>query len=151
MNMLVRGRIRDGKWVDQQVIWQSDRKFYGLNPDLGAGGRIAFDGAGHVFVSVGVKGSDIYTGIQDLGNPWGKVHRLRDDGRIPADNPFASTPGALPTVWTYGHRSPQGLEWRPETGELWGTEMGPRGGDEVNRLLPGRNYGWPLHSKGVNY
>ena len=148
MNKLVRGRIRDGAWIDEEVIWQSDIKFYGTSPDIGAGGRVAFDGEGHVFLSIGI-GVDNHTGIQDLTTPWGKMHR--DDGRIPIDNPFIDVAGAIPSIWTYGHRSPQGLEFRQETGELWGTEMGPRGGDEINRLLPGKNYGWPLYSKGLNY
>jgi len=100
---------------------------------------------------VGIKGFDNHTGIQDLKFPWGKIHRIFDDGRIPDDNPFTGVDGALKSIWTYGHRSPQGLEYNFQTGDLWGTEMGPRGGDEVNRLLPGRNYGWPLYSKGQNY
>jgi glucose/arabinose dehydrogenase len=151
MNKLVRGRIVDGNWVDEEVIWQTDIKFYGTTPDIGAGGRLAFDDEGYVFFSVGIKGFDNHSGIQDLGTPWGKIHRIRDDGRLPEDNPFVEVAGALPSIWTYGHRSPQGLEFRRETNELWGTEMGPRGGDEINRLLPGHNYGWPLYSKGVNY
>ena len=110
--------------------------------------ELHFDGEGHVFLSIGI-GVDNHTGIQDLTTPWGKMHR--DDGRIPIDNPFIDVAGAIPSIWTYGHRSPQGLEFRQETGELWGTEMGPRGGDEINRLLPGKNYGWPLYSKGLNY
>jgi len=150
MNKLVRGRIEAGKWVDEEVIWQSDVRFYGSIPDIGAGGRIAFDGEGHVYLSVGL-GVDNHTGIQDLRTPWGKIHRVQEDGRMPTDNPFIGVEGAQPSIWTYGHRSPQGLEYRQETGELWGTEMGPRGGDEVNRLLPGKNYGWPLYSKGLNY
>jgi glucose/arabinose dehydrogenase len=150
MNKLVRGRITDGTWVDEQIIWQADLKFYGSVPDIGAGGRITFDEEGHVFLSVGL-GVDNHTGVQDLRTPWGKMHRVLDDGRIPSDNPFIDVEGAIPTIWTYGHRSPQGLEFRRATGELWGTEMGPRGGDEINRLLPGKNYGWPLYSKGVNY
>lgn len=150
LNRLIRGRIRDGEWVDEEVIWEADVRYYGPAPDIGAGGRIAFDGAGHVFLSVGL-GVDNHTGIQDLATPWGKIHRVHDDGRIPVDNPFMATEGAFKSIWTYGHRSPQGLEFRRETGELWGTEHGPRGGDEVNRLLRGRNYGWPLYSKGVNY
>ena len=92
-----------------------------------------------------------YRGVQDLGAPDGKIHRMHDDGRVPTDNPFVGHPDAIPTIWTYGHRSPQGLEYNTAWGELWGTEMGPRGGDEVNRLLPGHNYGWPLTSKGVHY
>ena len=136
---------------------------YTSMPDVGAGGRIAFDDQGHVFLSIGMKGGSNYEGIQDLSLPYGKIHRVNDDGSVPADNPFvvelgtpiASSPGqpadAMQTIWTYGHRSPQGLEFNHLTGELWGSEMGPRGGDEVNLLLPGRNYGWPLTSKGVDY
>ncbi|MCB1685688.1 MAG: PQQ-dependent sugar dehydrogenase [Pseudomonadales bacterium] len=151
MNKLIRGRIADGEWLDEEVIWQSPIQYYGSVPDIGAGGRISFDGHGHVFFSVGVKGIDNHTGIQDLATPWGKIHRVNDDGTIPLDNPFMDTPGAMKSIWSYGHRSPQGLEYRQATGELWGTEMGPRGGDEVNRLLPGHNYGWPLTSRGLNY
>jgi len=113
-----------------------------------AGGRIAFDPDGYVFLSVGYKSDD---GIQDLASPHGKIHRLHDDGRVPADNPFVDVPGALPSIWSYGHRSPQGLEFDARSGRLWGTEHGPRGGDELNLLLPGRNYGWPLFSNGQNY
>jgi glucose/arabinose dehydrogenase len=104
-----------------------------------------------VFVSVGIKGAGEQDGIQDLATPYGKIHRVRDDGRIPEDNPFVGRAGAMPSIWTYGHRSPQGLEVDPRTGELWGTEMGQRGGDEVNHLRPGRNYGWPLTSRGLKY
>lgn len=151
MNRLVRGRIRDGAWVDQEVIWKAAPETYTPTPDMAAGGRIAFDPRGYVFISIGMKGWDNHTGIQDLSLPYGKIHRVWDDGRIPDDNPFVDTPGALPSIWTYGHRSPQGLEFDPETGRLWGTEMGPRGGDEINLLRPGLNYGWPLTSKGVDY
>jgi glucose/arabinose dehydrogenase len=151
MNMLVRGHIRDGEWVDQQTIWRTDIENYTGMVDMAAGGRITFDGKGHVFISIGLKGGSEFAGVQDLGLPYGKIHRVNDDGSIPADNPFIKTPGALPSIWTYGHRSPQGLEFNRRTGKLWETEMGQRGGDEVNLLLPGRNYGWPLYSKGVTY
>ena len=150
MNRLVRGRIRGGQWVDEQVIWSVPQEFYTRAPDVGAGGRLAFAPSGYVFVSVGIKGG-YYEGIQDLRTPYGKIHRVRDDGRIPEDNPFAGQPGAMPSIWTYGHRSPQGLEFDDRTGELWGSEMGPRGGDELNHLRPGKNYGWPLTSKGMDY
>jgi glucose/arabinose dehydrogenase len=83
--------------------------------------------------------------------PWGKIHRVNDDGSIPEDNPFADRDDVYRSIYTYGHRSPQGLEFDFETGELWGSEHGPRGGDELNLLLPGRNYGWPLYSLGLNY
>ena len=151
MNRLVRGRISDGEWVDEETIWKADIESYSSASDIAAGGRIAFDPEGFVFISVGIKGTGVAGGIQDLGTPYGKTHRVHDDGRIPQDNPFVGNEDAGNTIWTYGHRSPQGLEFNVWTGQLWGTEHGPRGGDEVNLLLPGRNYGWPLYSKGQNY
>lgn len=159
MAKLVRARIQDGKWIDQETLWEVDKEMYTAIPDVSVGGRICFDGAGHIFFSVGGKqfsfvpqgNMEAYVGIQDLSQPYGKVYRIHDDGRIPEDNPFVNTPGAIPSIWTYGHRSPQGLEYDPATGQLWETEMGPRGGDEVNLLEPGKNYGWPLYSKGLNY
>ena len=150
MNKLIRGRIRDGEWVDEQVIWSTPVENYTGIPDMAAGGRVAFDGKGHVFISIGIKASE-FAGIQDLALPYGKIHRLNDDGSIPTDNPFVKVPGALPSIWTYGHRSPQGLEFNRKTRQLWETEMGQRGGDEVNLLSPGKNYGWPLVSKGITY
>jgi glucose/arabinose dehydrogenase len=151
MNRVIRGRIRNGQWVDEQIIWQADIETYTDTSDLAAGGRLAFDDAGNVYFSVGMKAALDFLGIQDLSLPYGKIHRVRDDGGIPDDNPFVNTPGAMKSIWTYGHRSVQGLEWNTRTGEMWSTEMGPRGGDELNRLLPGRNYGWPLFTSGVNY
>jgi glucose/arabinose dehydrogenase len=151
MNRLIRGRIRDGAWVDQEILWQADLEAYTNTSDLAAGGRIAFDDQGFVYISVGMKAPLDYQGIQDLGLPYGKVHRLHDDGRIPADNPFVDRPGALASTYTYGHRSLQGLEFNPQTRELWSTEMGLRGGDELNRLVPGGNYGWPVFTTGINY
>jgi glucose/arabinose dehydrogenase len=111
---------------------------------------------GHVYISVGIK--DMY-GPQDLDNPNGKIHRIKDDGRIPPDNPYVVSVNASSeeisftrqTTWTYGHRSPQGLEWNYLRGRMWDAEMGPRGGDEINELLPGKNYGWPYHSLGLEY
>jgi glucose/arabinose dehydrogenase len=151
MVALVRGRIEDGQWVDEETIWRTDIEHYNFIPDMAAGGRIAFDDDGHVFLTVGIKGGSEFAGIQDLGLPYGKIHRLDDDGGLPADNPFVGTPGALASVFSYGHRSPQGLEFNRETRQLWGTEMGQRGGDEVNLIAPGRNYGWPLVSNGMKY
>jgi glucose/arabinose dehydrogenase len=151
MNKLVRGRIVNGEWIDQETIWSADIETYTPMPDMGTGGRIAFDDAGHVYISVGIKGAGEHVGVQDLKMPYGKIHRINDDGSIPADNPFVGVADALPSIWTYGHRSPQGLEFDRETRQLWETEMGQRGGDEVNHLLPGKNYGWPLYSKGLKY
>lgn len=148
MNALMRGRIKDGHWVDQEILWAPGEETYGPITDVAAGGRIAFDPEGFVYISVGMKNS---SGTQDLAWPGGKIHRLHDDGRIPTDNPFFNHPTAYKTIWSYGHRSPQGLEFSASRGELWGTEHGPRGGDEINLLKPGRNYGWPLYSLGQNY
>jgi glucose/arabinose dehydrogenase len=151
MVSLIRGRIEDGSWVDQETIWRTDIERYTPMPDMAAGGRIAFDGEGHVFLSIGIKENSEFGGVQDLSQPYGKILRLHDDGTVPDDNPFAGTANALGAIWTYGHRSPQGLEFDRATGRLWETEMGQRGGDEVNLLRPGRNYGWPLISKGMKY
>lgn len=151
MNKVIRGRIRDGQWMDEQTIWSVDKELYSPIPDMAAGGRLAFDGKGHLFFSVGIKGNSETDGIQDLGKPFGKIHRINDDGSIPKDNPFAGRKGALGSIWSYGHRTPEGLEFNRSTGELWETEMGQRGGDEVNLLKAGRNYGWPLYSKGLGY
>jgi len=151
MNRLVRGRIKDGAWVDEEIIWQAAPETYTNTSDLAAGGRIAFDNEGNVYISIGMKDALDFMGIQDLSLPYGKIHRIHGDGQIPADNPFVGRVDALGSTWTYGHRSVQGLELNPQTGELWNTEMGPRGGDELNRLIPGGNYGWPVFTSGVNY
>lgn len=151
MNKLVRGRIRDGVWEDEQVIWQANINTYTMMPEIAAGGRITFDDRGYVYFSVGMKGPLEHIGVQDLSLPYGKIMRLHDDGRVPADNPYVNTPDALPEIWSFGHRNPQGLDYDVRRGQLWSTEMGPRGGDEINLIKPGLNYGWPLTSKGVNY
>ncbi|MGH9809967.1 MAG: PQQ-dependent sugar dehydrogenase, partial [Terriglobia bacterium] len=151
MTALIRGRIKNGEWVDQQSIWHTDIENYTAMPDMTAAGRITFDGKGHVFMSIGIKDNSEFAGVQDLRLPYGKVLRVNDDGSIPADNPFVHVPGALASIWTYGHRSPQGLEFNRATKQLWETEMGQRGGDEVNLLVAGKNYGWPLDSKGLKY
>lgn len=150
MTRVLRGRIEDGAWVDEEVIWNVPEDLYTAMPDIGAGGRIAFDPDGYLYFSIGIKGG-YFEGVQDLATPYGKIMRVHDDGRIPSDNPFVDDPRAMASIWTYGHRSPQGLEFEPVSRQLWGTEMGPRGGDEVNHLQPGRNYGWPLYSLGVDY
>ncbi len=149
MTRLVRGRIRNGAWVDERPVWTADHASYTQETDLVAGGRIAFDTSGHVFLTVGMKNNN--KGVQDLGKPWGKIHRVWDDGRMPRDNPFVHTPGALKSIWSYGHRNPQGLVYDAMTHDLWSSEHGPRGGDEINLILSGHNYGWPLTSLGANY
>lgn len=125
------------------------------------GGRIVFDGNGHLFLSIGDRQApprgDLETHpAQDLSNHHGVVVRLNEDGSVPSDNPFVGEggvgqAGALPEIWSYGHRNPQGMALHPATGELWSTEHGPQGGDELNRVQAGLNYGWPVVGYGVNY
>jgi glucose/arabinose dehydrogenase len=116
------------------------------------GSRLVFDGAGNLFITLGERQQERFRGqAQDLGSHLGKVVRIRPDGSVPAGNPFASTAGALPEIWTYGHRNVQAAAINPATGELWTIEHGPRGGDEVNIDRPGLNFGWPLVSYGINY
>ncbi len=147
MTTIVRGRIKEGKWVDQQVLFHAKpSQFYPTNIHYGS--RFVFDRHGHLFYSIGDRGHD--TEAQDLSLPNGKIHRINDDGSM-ADNPFASRAGALASIWSYGHRNPQGLAIHPVTGKLWSTEHGPIGGDELNRIEPGRNYGWPVITSGMTY
>jgi glucose/arabinose dehydrogenase len=145
---IVRGRIRNGHWVDQQVIYQSPAALY-VADNTHFGSRFLFDTKGHVFFTIGDRGT--MADAQKLTSPNGKIHRLYDDGRVPEDNPFVGTPGALGMIWSYGNRNVQGLAWHPLTGELWATEHGPRGGDELNVIEKGHNYGWPIITYGINY
>ncbi|MDA9367447.1 PQQ-dependent sugar dehydrogenase [Gammaproteobacteria bacterium] len=151
MNKVVRGRIEGDQWVDQETIIEFDFESYQIGSDIGAGGRVAFDQEGHLFFSIGARSPNTMSGVQDLALPWGKIHRVNLDGSIPEDNPYVGDVSALDSIWSRGHRSPQGLEINPLNGDLWSTEMGPRGGDELNIIGPGNNYGWPLHSLGINY
>ena len=155
MLKVVRGRINDNLWTDVETILSFPPRYYTTMPDTAIGGRLAFDNQGHLHVSLGMKNPTALES-QDLDIPHGKTHRVMDDGQIPPDNPFVistgtNTASSRETIWTYGHRSPHGLEWNPRTGTVWNTEMGPRGGDEVNELIPGENYGWPYHSLGLEY
>lgn len=113
------------------------------------GSRIAFDRAGLMYVTTGERYSK--PRAQDLGDLGGKVVRLRDDGSVPPDNPFVGRPGVRPEIFTWGHRNPQGLAVHPESGKVWEVEHGPRGGDELNVLKPGANYGWPKATGGIDY
>lgn len=122
------------------------------------GSRIAFDGSNHLYLSIGEGGPGTYggpntinTNAQNGASSWGKVHRMNDDGSIPSDNPVITGNTEPTTVYTLGHRNPQGLAINPETGELWEAEHGPMGGDEINIIMKGANYGWPVYSIGLNY
>jgi glucose/arabinose dehydrogenase len=113
--------------------------------------RITFGGDGRLYMTVSAGGDETLTSSQDFGTYAGKVVRLNDDGTIPADNPFIGRAGVLPGIFTLGHRNGHGLQVNPETGELWATEQGPNGGDEINILRAGANYGWPVVSYGRAY
>lgn len=120
------------------------------------GSRLAFDRNGHLFVTVGDRmvpptGNLEAHPAQDISNHHGTINRLHDDGRVPTDNPFVGRSGARPEIWSYGHRNAQGLIVHPETGDVWATEHGPQGGDELNLIQKGKNYGWPVVGFGVNY
>ena len=146
MTVVVRGRIRDGAWVDQSDIFRAGQEHYNVDDYSHYGCRFLFDRSGHLFFTIGDRGKA--QEAQDLRSPLGKIHRVLDDGRIPPDNPFVNQPGAWPSVWSYGHRHVQGLQFHPVTGRLWATEHGPRGGDELNQVERGHNYGWPVISYG---
>ncbi|MBN2814722.1 MAG: PQQ-dependent sugar dehydrogenase [Bacteroidales bacterium] len=144
---IMRARLEGNKLADQQVL------FKGI-PDTDRGHhfgcKLAFDGKGHLFFGIGERGQH-FDFPQKLDNANGKIHRINDDGTIPPDNPFVNIPGALPSIYSYGHRNPQGTVIHPVTGEIWVTEHGPKGGDEINLVKPGKNYGWPVISYGINY
>lgn len=143
---MIRGRIKDNKWVDQETVYQAPpERYYASNAHYGL--RFIFDRQNHLFFTIGDRQHS--TLAQDISQPLGKIFRVMDDGSVPPDNPFVRQPGALGIVWSYGHRNPEGLAYHPVTGKLWETEHGPRGGDEVNIIYPGHNYGWPVVSFGI--
>jgi aldose sugar dehydrogenase len=155
---LIRGRLRNNAWIDSQVL-----AHFAIESTATA--RLVFDSARYLYLSTSseagineARGTAPFTlkellssAPQDLKDPQGKILRLRDDGTVPVDNPFVHTTGALGAIWSYGHRNPQGLAIDPLTGWLWSAEQGPRGGDELNWIRPGHNYGWPVISYGTRY
>ncbi len=150
---VIRGRYENGRLSNVQEIFEASL----WSPGRGHhGSRLAFDKAGFLFITLGDRqvpseGDLAAHPSQMLNTHHGKVIRLHDDGRVPTDNPFVAREGALPQTWTYGHRNVQGLAVHPVTGDVFITEHGPQGGDEVNVLQAGRNYGWPVIGFGVNY
>ena len=155
MVRVVRGRLVENRWEDQEVVWSVHKDNYTVVPDGVAGGRLAFDGVGDLYVTVG--GKSTYDNLHVMDTPYGKIHRARGDGGVPTDNPFwkseqeRTESSARNTVWSYGHRTTQGLSTDPRTGLIWASEMGPRGGDEINKIQRGGNYGWPLYTNGLDY
>lgn len=144
---VVRGRIKEYAWVDEETIFEVPLEFQS-SAGTHFGSRFVFQD-GYLFFGIGDRGA--MNMAQDLSRPNGKIHRIHDDGRVPVDNPFVNTPKAYPTIWTYGNRNPQGLELNPWTGDIWESEHGPRGGDEINLIERGVNYGWPVITYGINY
>jgi len=145
--VIVRGKInKKNEWTEQQVIFRSPAELY-VSSGVHFGSRFTWDREGHLFFTLGERGT--MQNAQDLKNGLGKIHRVNDDGSVPKDNPFVNTPGADATIWSYGHRNPEGLAWEPSTGRLWESEHGPTGGDEINIIEKGHNYGWGVASKGI--
>ena len=143
---LARGRLDGYSLTDVRVLFRALPKSFGGRH---FGGRVVFDGNGHVFLTLGDRGNR--PSAQDLGNHAGSVIRLTEDGGVPRDNPFRSMAGARPEIYTVGNRNVQGAAINPRTGELWTHEHGPQGGDEVNIIRAGVNYGWPVITYGRNY
>ena len=145
---LIRAKLVNNSLVNSQIIFRPEEKYF-TKRSLHFGSRIVFDDKGFIFFCIGDRGDrDL---AQNLDMPNGKMYRIRDDGTIPIDNPFYYTKGAIKSIWSYGHRNPQGLAIHPSTRQLWEAEHGPRGGDEVNIILRGHNYGWPVITYGKNY
>lgn len=148
---LARGRFENDRLTGVEQLFESVSRGRGHY-----GAKIAFDKNGFLFLTLGDRqvapeGDLEAHPAQDLSNHHGAIVRLHDDGRVPADNPFVNQAGAKPEIWSYGHRNVQGIAVHPETGDVWANEHGPQGGDEINRIQRGVNYGWPVVGFGVNY
>jgi glucose/arabinose dehydrogenase len=144
--VLARGKLDENKLTAVEEIFQA---VPALDSKLHFGSRIAFDGRGHVFVSIGER--DERKNAQDLNVHLGKVIRLNEDGTVPKDNPFVGQKDKRPEIWSYGHRNPQGLWFDRTSNQLYESEHGPRGGDEINKIEAGKNYGWPVITHGKEY
>lgn len=150
---VIRARIDDNALVDIEEIFEADAW---SNSAGHYGGRIAFDDEGYMFVSSGERMAPSVPPLdqhpaQQADNHFGVIVRLHDDGSVPDDNPFVGNPALSPEIWSYGHRNPQGLVYDAESDMLWSTEHAPQGGDELNLIQPGKNYGWPVIGYGANY
>jgi aldose sugar dehydrogenase len=144
---ILRARLKDQKLIDQQIIFTGE-PFTDRGHHFGC--KLAFDNKGNLYFGIGDRGQH-FDFPQKLDNHNGKIHRIKDDGSIPSDNPFVKIKGTKPSIYSYGHRNPQGTAIHPLTGEIWVSEHGPKGGDELNNVKPGLNYGWPVISYGINY
>jgi len=140
-------QLENNALVNTKLLYKGD-----FNTKKGQhwGSRISFDNAGHLYFSIGDRGNR-EVNPQDITRDGGKIYRLNLDGSIPADNPFIHLSNSRSAIYSYGHRNPQGMVTHPETGEIWTHEHGPRGGDEINIIKAGKNYGWPIITYGINY
>jgi glucose/arabinose dehydrogenase len=146
VTVLARAKLNDNKLINWQDLLETHSA---TNTTRHFGSRITFDESGHVYFGVGDRG--VRPNAQDLTNHAGTVIRLKRNGSVPTDNPFVSQANALPEIWSYGHRNPQGIAYDTAHQRLWLIEHGPRGGDEINLVLAGQNYGWPVISYGKEY
>jgi len=144
---VMRARLKGTSLTDHELLFkaqpETDKRYH-------YGCKLEFDKDGYLYFSVGDRGNRDHN-PQRLDNDCGKIHRIHDDGRIPSDNPFYGKKGVQASIYSYGHRNPQGVCMHPVTGRIWTDEHGPKGGDEINLIEPGKNYGWPLISFGINY
>lgn len=145
---IMRARLEGNTLTDQKDIFVA-RPYSKTQHHYGS--RMQFGKDGYLYFSVGERGNEKVNPQQIKGNDLGKVHRIKSDGSIPADNPFVKIAGAEASIYSYGHRNPQGMAIHPVTGKIWVNEHGPRGGDEINIIEPGKNYGWPVITYGINY
>ncbi len=144
---IMRAKLIDNKLVNQKVLYKA---MPNTKKGQHFGSRLEFDRDGYLYFSIGDRGNRDEN-PQDIKRDGGKIYRINDDGSIPTDNPFYNTKGAKKAVYSYGHRNPQGMAIHPETGKIWVHEHGPKGGDEINIIKAGKNYGWPKITYGINY
>lgn len=144
---IARAKLQDNSLTNFEVLYKAEP-----NSRRGQhfGSRLVFDNAGFLYFTIGDRGSRD-TNPQDITRDCGKIYRIKDDGSIPSDNPFVDQPKAKHVIFSYGHRNPQGMTLHPKTGHIWTHEHGPKGGDEINIIESGKNYGWPVISYGINY
>ena len=145
---IYRYKLQNDNLIDKKIIFKTNNKFYSRS-NIHYGIRMVFDKQGFIYFSIGDRGNR--NQAQSLNYPNGKIHRLNDDGSIPMDNPFINVKNAIKSIWTYGNRNPQGLAIHPISEIIFESEHGPRGGDELNILFSGNNYGWPEITYGKNY
>lgn len=144
---IMRCKLKKNTLIEKQLLYKA---LPNSKKGQHFGARLEFDNNGYLYFSIGDRGSRDKN-PQDVTKDGGKIYRIHDDGLIPDDNPFVNKAGAKKAIYSYGHRNPQGMIKHPKTGEIWTHEHGPRGGDEINIIKKGKNYGWPLISYGINY